>query len=198
MPVYTFHIVSIQPDGTPAGSPFIEVFQEGKTSEPLQKLQLNPNSFMADSLPKTFHAADINFDGFTDIGVIVDGGATWAAYQYWMFDPMTGKFITTRETDELRNIGSQGLSFDKGKKQIIGPSLLGTGATLKVYQFENGDLNILKDYLQENILIQDGKEKTAHPTLECHLTLKDYDGEIYRKRTEVVPHECSPKDFGIL
>ncbi len=153
---------------------------------------------MADSLPLHFNAADINFDGFTDIGVVVDGGAKWGSYQYWIYDQKTGKFITSPVTEDFRRITSNGMTFDKERKQIIVVGLFGTGESRKLYQFKNGRLNIVQDYLQENILVEDGKEQTATPTIECHLTFKNYSGKTAKTRTEVIQRECSPKDFGFL
>jgi len=53
---------------------------------------------------RTFCAEDINFDGYLDIKVLSDHGAKWGSYQYWVFDPISGKFITSELTRALAEI----------------------------------------------------------------------------------------------
>ncbi|MBW7884074.1 MAG: SH3 domain-containing protein [Caldilineaceae bacterium] len=54
---------------------------------------------------RDLQVADVNFDGYQDIGYYEVGGAKWARYFWWLFDPNSGLFYTnalTRAISELR------------------------------------------------------------------------------------------------
>jgi hypothetical protein len=58
---------------------------------------------------------DINFDGYLDLRLLYNTGATgnnW--YATYLFNPSTGKFVSHEELSEL-----SGLEIDQGAKQII-------------------------------------------------------------------------------
>jgi hypothetical protein len=72
--------------------------QDGK---PLQALPI-----MADqplSYASTFHAEDINFDGYLDFSVVTFfAGTAGAIRSYWVYDPGSGIFVQNEFTQELR------------------------------------------------------------------------------------------------
>lgn len=147
LPIYVFHVVSF----TSAESGHVDVFSESDPNKLLQTIPLDLNMFERDKVPVFFNAADINFDGFLDIGVLVDGGAKWGAYQYWTFDQKTGKFIASPVTEDLKKIPFNFISFDAEEKQIITDNLEGAGWRT-LYQFKDDHLFHIKDERLENLV----------------------------------------------
>jgi hypothetical protein len=72
---------------------------------------------------RSLHAQDINFDGFLDIGVLVEYGAKWGSESFWVFDPAAGKFIENDLTRQLRELKPNRYEFDAGKQEIRIPHL---------------------------------------------------------------------------
>jgi len=145
LPNYKFHVVSYNTSTLEYG--YIEIFNTVNITKPVQIIELYDSSdrFFSDKITTFFTAKDINFDSFSDIGVPIDNGATWISYQYWIFDQETNTFITAPVTDDFKEISSNGLEFDKSKKQITNYSLTaGIGKTKSIYQFENGRLKLLE------------------------------------------------------
>ncbi len=96
-------------DDTHAGDIEVARCQDGK---PLQTLPI-----MADqpiSFGSTFHAEDINFDGYLDFSVVTQfAGTTGDIRSYWVYDPGTRIFIQNEFTHELR-CGSVALTSEYG------------------------------------------------------------------------------------
>jgi len=67
--------------------------------EPLQVLPITsdqPINFGA-----TFHADDINFDGYLDFSVLTEFAAKFGSRSYWVYDPGSGLFVENELTREL-------------------------------------------------------------------------------------------------
>ena len=71
----------------------------------------------------SLHAEDINFDGYLDIGVLVEYGAKWGSESFWVFDPAAGKFTENDLTRKLRGLKPNGYEFDARKHEIRIPHL---------------------------------------------------------------------------
>ena len=83
-------------DDTHAGDIEVARCQDGK---PLQVLPITadqPINFGA-----TFHAEDINFDGYLDFSVLTEFSATSGSRSYWVYDPGSGLFVENELTREL-------------------------------------------------------------------------------------------------
>jgi hypothetical protein len=106
---------------------------------------------------------DINFDGYTDIGLTVDGEAKWGAEQYWLFDPTTKKFIFNHLTSDLRNIRHNEIKFDTSTQHIITNNFIGAGVYQKtIYGIKNGRIIELEKFEQEP-----GYTADSQPTGTC-------------------------------
>lgn len=178
---YTFHVTSF----TPTSQGKIEISSGYDEAEPPQTITLNPTMRMADEVPTWFNAQDINFDGFLDIGVLVDGGAKWGAYQYWVFDQKTGTFKTSPATEEFLQISFNDIEFDQTNKRITTSNLIGAiGDTKSVYQFQNGHFKLME-------------EKSCENTDSTHseITLKTYKGKKATTTKQTLNRECQPGDF---
>ena len=70
--------------------------QDGK---PLQVLGVTADQPI--NFGGTFHAEDINFDGYLDFSVLTEFGAKWGSRSYWVYDPASGLFAENELTREL-------------------------------------------------------------------------------------------------
>jgi hypothetical protein len=85
-------------DETRAGEIEVARCQDGKRLQVLPIAADQPISFGF-----TFHAEDINFDGYLDFSVVtVFTAANGDIRSYWVYDPGTGIFIQNEFTHELR------------------------------------------------------------------------------------------------
>jgi hypothetical protein len=92
---------------------------------------------------RSFHAEDVNVDGYLDFASIVDGGATWASEQWWIFDPASGRFVTKELTGALRNLKAADYRIDPKKHEIRTSYLSlpwGCGPTGDWYKIANNRL----------------------------------------------------------
>lgn len=171
LPLYTFHVRSFATTTNTQGS--IEIFRGEDTAKPIQTILLDPNMRFRDMVPVFFTVQDITFDEYADIGVPIDGGAKWSSYQYWVFNPKTGTFITTEASKDLEKIGFNFISFDPQNRQIITDNLSGSGLRA-LYQFQAGHIIKIKEEQLDDIIQHDTKEFTDHPTFHCRITTTDY------------------------
>lgn len=184
IPAYTFQVVSFSTSTGASG--YIEI-SRGINTKPIQKIMLDPNQFMADEVSRTFTAHDINFDGYLDIGVVVDGGAKWASFQYWIFNPNTGKFVNSALAKDFRNINFNQIKFDPKNKQIQTNNMIGTLTAQKtIYQFQNNRLRMKVQYLQD----QQYNEDTNLPIEKCVITTKNYGGGRVKTSEETKNKMC--------
>jgi hypothetical protein len=85
-------------DGTHAGDIEVARCRDGK---PLQVLPIKADQPI--SFGSTFHAEDLNFDGYLDFSVVTEfAGASGDSRSYWVYDPGSGIFVQNEFTQELR------------------------------------------------------------------------------------------------
>lgn len=189
LPQYKFHVTSFT--STTQGR--IEIFQDNDLHKAVQVIKLNPKSFLAGEIAGSFSIQDINFDGFSDIGVVVDGGAKWASYQYWIYDKKTGRFVTAPITKDFEKVRFNEIKFNKEKKRVTTHNFLGVGSLKSVYQFANGHLGLLEEREEQNVIKEDQEtSETTTPALQCEITVKNYVGDRVRVITQVLDRECQP------
>jgi hypothetical protein len=69
--------------------------------KPLQVLPITSDQEIA--FGSTFHAEDLNFDGYLDFSVVTEfAGTTGSIRSYWVYDPGSGIFVQNEFTQELR------------------------------------------------------------------------------------------------
>jgi len=104
---------------------------------------IEANSIWDWGLCQFFTAADVNFDGYLVISFVRDGGAKWASREYYIFEPLSGRYISNALTQDLAKVKENGISFDSQTREIraafIGPWPCGGG--LNIYEIQNGRLN---------------------------------------------------------
>ncbi len=67
-----------------------------------KRLQLLPiTADQALNFGASFHADDINFDGYLDFSVITEFASKYASRSYWVYDPDSGLFVQDQLTREL-------------------------------------------------------------------------------------------------
>jgi hypothetical protein len=70
-----------------------------------------------------YYICDINFDGYTDLGVVESISAKFATYNFLIFDPRSGQFITNHLTQELNQIAIYDLVIDPDTQEIYADTL---------------------------------------------------------------------------
>ncbi len=102
----------------------------------------------------TFHADDINFDGYLDFSVLTDYAASWGSKSYWVYDPGSGLFVQNELTQELGENcfaeahggcwTSYAITFDQEKQEIsthhFGMGNTGCGSGADRYRVNNNRL----------------------------------------------------------
>lgn len=182
LPLYFFHVLSKESNGK------IDVFRASTSSAPLQTLFLDPNRIAIEDTPLFLNIADINFDGYPDIGVLAEGGALWGAFEYWTYDLKSGLFIRTPAAQDMREIKHNGITFDPVHKQIVTNSLIGAiGGIRSIYEYENNRIYLKKEYRQEN------REIDNKSTIHCIVQIDTYqNGKSIQKTQKSTDHECGP------
>jgi hypothetical protein len=103
-PSYTLAILP-EPTATPVlyhrGT--IEITRDGQSGPP-QTLDVELDDPQADWAEFGLRVDDINCDGYQDIAVQQLGGAKWVTLHWWLFDPATGKFVTSPLTQALATL----------------------------------------------------------------------------------------------
>lgn len=184
----TFHVVSASTTASTAG--FVEVYRSPDSGNPTQTIHLDLGMRLVDMLPTFFNVQDVNFDGFSDIGVPVDGGAKWSAYQYWTYDSSKEEFVTSTISSDLNKINFNFISFDAENKQIITDNLEGAGWRT-LYQLRDNHIFPIKEEHLDSIVHPDQNASTDRPNLHCVVTTITYDQGNARTVTTELPRECS-------
>ncbi len=87
--------------------------QDGKRLQSLPILSDQPLNFGA-----SFHAEDINFDGYLDFSVLTEFAARWGSRSYWVYDPASGLFVENELTRGLGRLGVSNIDFDRKKHEV--------------------------------------------------------------------------------
>jgi len=112
----------------------------------------------------TFHARDINFDGYLDLAVLWDFGGKWGSESWRVFDPGQGKFVQNELTRQLRELKAADYQFDPQKREISTRYLSepwGCGGTGNRYRVE------------ENRLVLVHEEAVSSRPSGCTVTVRD-------------------------
>src|SRR5580658_2980383 len=160
--------------------------------EPLQVLPITsdqPINFGA-----TFHADDINFDGYLDFSVLTEFSAKSGSRSYWVYDPASGLFVENDLTRELSEncLGAawhrgcwkaSHIDFDQIKREVRTDYILPFGPCPQTGLF--GDHYSVED----NRLILIHKEEIAAD--HCQVTYSDLIGGAMRV-TRVLRFDRTP------
>jgi hypothetical protein len=160
--------------------------------EPLRVLPIaadQPINFGA-----TFHADDINFDGYLDFSVLTEFAAGWGSRSYWVYDPASGLFVENDLTRELSEncLGAEWhrgcwkasrIDFDQNKREVRTDYVLPFGPCPQ--RGFSGD----RYRVENNRLIVIHKEEIT--TDHCQVTYSDLIGGVMRV-TQVLHFERAP------
>lgn len=89
---------------------------------------------------KGLEKQDINFDGYTDIGVYRRGGAKWGKLFWWLYDPETKRFYRNSLTEEISKLTHAWFWTLPETKEIKIKDYTGTEATEYTYRIVEGHL----------------------------------------------------------
>jgi hypothetical protein len=102
----------------------------------------------------SFHAEDVNFDGYLDFAVTAEFAGSWGSDWWWIYDADTGRFVQNELTRDLRSLKSAEFNFDP-KKHEIGTRQLsepwGCGRTGDRYRVADGRLLIVHKELAKPV-----------------------------------------------
>jgi hypothetical protein len=90
--------------------------QDGKRLQLLPILSDQPLNFGA-----SFHAEDINFDGYLDFSIVTDPevcAGCVASRSYWVYDPGSGLFVQNELTSGLGGLEVSDIDFDPKKHEV--------------------------------------------------------------------------------
>jgi len=129
---FTLHFAG-RPDNTLGD---IEVRQAGKVIQTITGHEVNLNGLAPAGLDLEVSAIDANFDGYQDLELLSDCGATGNCdYDFYLYDPRDNRFVYSKFLSGLTSP-----SFDAAEKRVVttwntSPS---DGAS-STYEFRNGD-----------------------------------------------------------
>jgi len=103
-----------------------------------------------------FQAKDVNFDGYLDIATLDGYGAKWSAYDYWLFDELSGRFITNSFTRMLRKLDFNEMTLYPETKEIHTTHLPSVCFGRKIHKVINGRLALM--YSEEPRLEGEGED----------------------------------------
>jgi hypothetical protein len=116
-----------QPNG-PRPVARVEIARQGQ-SKPFQTLTVRGASggAVAPDLVKFSRFEDANFDGYADLLLANEFGATWMGYEVFLYDPAAGSFVENDLSRALSRLGGQDLIFHRDTREIELTQLTATG-----------------------------------------------------------------------
>ena len=142
-----------------------------ETGAPTQSLEVESKWGGPEFFLRFFEVKDINCDGYLDVAVVRDGGATWGNQTWWVFSPASETFISDDLTQALSRIDNNGLKLDAVHQNITAYQYSypqGCGMTKDVYHVE-----------QNRRLVLVHEEDPDSEGDGCRLTTRDLlDGQL--------------------
>jgi hypothetical protein len=83
---------------------------------------------------------DINFDGYTDIGVHRHGGAKWGKLFWWLYDPEKKRYYRNWLTEEISKLTHASFRTESETRQIKITKFLGAEIREYTYRIVEGEL----------------------------------------------------------
>jgi hypothetical protein len=97
------------------------------------------------------NAEDVNFDGYTDLRILVSGGSANAYYDFWLWNPARQKFVFHAALSKLSSP-----KFDAQSKTVCSfTHISATDSTVETYRFQDGQLRLARIIER----IYDGQER---------------------------------------
>lgn len=151
--------IAIRSTGPSAGEIEVSRCQDGKQLQVLPITSQQPSDFA-----RSFHAEDINFDGYLDFAVLIAFGGAWGSEQWWVYDPSTGRFVQNELTRAIAELKAADYTFDPEKHELRTRYLTepwGCGPTGDRYRIQNNRLLLIH------------KEKPKPATNACRVVISD-------------------------
>ena len=131
LPVFTIHFVG-RPDNTLGD---IQVLQGDRLVQTITGHDVELGALYPARLNAELQSVDANFDGYQDLQLLNDCGATGNCdYDFYLYDPAHGRFVYNKF---LSGLGT--CDFNAAKKQVwTGWNTSVVDSTSSIYQFRNG------------------------------------------------------------
>jgi hypothetical protein len=160
-------------DPVHAGDIEVAACEDGKQLQSLPLTAWQPIDFGV-----TYKARDINFDGYRDISVLTEFAGKWGSEAFWVYDPLSGRFVQNAFTRELSEncLGTEWhggcwkanfIEFDSAKREIRVHYLVGVG---------DCGSPVDRYRVQDNRLIVVHKEDLKMDPDQCTLSISDLIG----------------------
>ena len=164
-----------------AGDIDVSRCQDGKLLQSLPIRAFQPINF-----GRSYHAEDINFDGYLDFSVLTEFAGKFRSRSYWVYDPRSGLFV---ENELTRTLGENCLGsawhggecwkaawidFDQTKREISTRYILSSG----LRQISSTDFSGDRYRVKDNRLILIHKEEVTSDN--CTVTYSDLIGGAMR------------------
>jgi hypothetical protein len=168
--------ITVRPIGSGAGDIEVTRCQDGKQ---LQLLPILSEGGVV-NFGLSFHAYDINFDGYLDFSVLTDVAASSGRKRsYWAYDPVSGLFVQNELTQKLGKDYLGFIDFDPKKREIrkgffgAGRGCPGTSeADGESYRVESNSLTLIH---KQEIRIDQGTSQDGMYQF-CTVTVSDLIG----------------------
>ncbi len=111
---------------------WIEVSKDGAQVD--QRLEVRLQNPITDWTRFGLLAEDVNFDSYTDIAVVVDFGAKWGRWEWWLFDARSGLYTQTALSGEISALVWNWHGLDPQARELRAQNFIGTCPIIKVYR----------------------------------------------------------------
>lgn len=123
----------------------IRVLREG-VAAPVQTIEVwgaDPGFFTT-----SFRMCDMNFDGYLDLSEFREAGGKWRSDSYWLFEPVSGRFVTNKLTAQLGELMYHGMAVNPARGEIWTGVWIGVCTnSFEVYRIERGELVLVESEL---------------------------------------------------
>ncbi len=120
----------------------ISIFREG-AADPVQTISVwgaDPGFFTS-----AFRMCDMNFDGYLDLAEFHFAGAKWRSDSYWLFDKISGRFVTNKLTAQLGKLMYYCIAVNPTRAEIRTSLWVGICTnSFEVYRIERGELMLVE------------------------------------------------------
>jgi hypothetical protein len=141
---FTLHVLG-RPDNTLGD---IQVMQGGKVVQTITGHVIDLDALNPAGLDSAVQSVDANFDGYQDLELLNDCGATGNCdYDFYLYDPAQGRFV---HNEFLSGLGTP--EFHPAKKQVTTSwNSSAVDYSSSVYEFRDGDyIEIEREESDEN------------------------------------------------
>jgi len=148
----------------------------GRSTGVLQTIEIRVDA----ALVGQYEVKDVNFDGYADIYFSVSRGAKFTRLEYWLFNPVTGRFANTLLAKKLGNLAPNNQEFDAEAKVIRTDHFFGACEPLSQHTYRIQERRILLSAAEDSIpgqrecVLVSVKTKVPGVDPEAHIAFENW------------------------